>query len=69
VSVHTGLPLPQASAPTWQTAVGVQVAPSSHAAQLPARHTKPSPHGVPSPAAMVVSTHSATPLVHETTPR
>ena len=47
LSLQTGGPVAQASAPRWQALAGTQAAPSAQAAHCPATHTIPAPHEVP----------------------
>jgi hypothetical protein len=47
LSLQTGVPVEQASAPRWQALAGKQAAPSAQAAHCPERHTIPAPHEVP----------------------
>jgi hypothetical protein len=67
LSLQSGVPVVQVSAPWWQGFVGTQLAPSAHAPHCPARQTIPAPHEVPfgwSPD----SVQTAAPVAHEIVP-
>jgi hypothetical protein len=70
VSMHTGVPVPHSSVPTWHGSAGVQGALWTHGWQLPALHTWFRPHGVPFGAAWPVSVHVGAPPspLHEMPP-
>lgn len=68
VSPHTGSPVEQPTAPTWQGLPGAHAAPVVHAAQLPLSHTAFVPHEVPSAALVPVSLHAGVPDEHTSVP-
>src|SRR5207253_160854 len=69
VSVQTGAPLEQATAPTWQIApAGVQVVLLVHATHAPPEHTWLAPQDVPSAVVTWVAAHTGTPVEHSIAP-
>src|SRR5262245_20848816 len=69
VSVHTGEPVAQESAPRWQTLVGAHAAPAVQAAQVPALvHTWPVPQDRPA-GALPVAMHTSVLVEQLVTPR
>jgi len=77
VSVQTAPASVQDSAPTWHSFDGTQLAPASHATQLPASqsspqkpllHVRPPPHAVPSGTLAKVSTHDGAAPVQDRAP-
>jgi hypothetical protein len=68
VSLHTGSPVEQPTAPTWQGLTGAHAAPAVHAPQLPSSQTAFVPHGLPLAALVCVSVHDGVPDEHTRAP-
>jgi len=67
LSLQTGVPVAQASAPSWQGFVGAQLAPSEQTPHWPERHTIPDPHEVPF-GWLPDSAQTELPVAHDSVP-
>jgi hypothetical protein len=66
-SLQTGVPVPQASVPLWQTLLGLQLEPSAQVTQLPLLQTMPVPQLVPL-ATLPVAMHADVPVAQDVVP-
>jgi hypothetical protein len=66
-SLQTGVPVPHASVPLWQTLLGLQGEPSAQAMHVPLLQTMPAPQLVPL-ATLPVDMHTDEPVAQDVVP-